>query len=94
MAQLQSVVLLCHLEILVASVKISSLLLQLFGSSSQRGPIILEGNVYLTLLRLFSVSPSSQYSLLSHFLAYALFMGFFFSLSKKLYFDSEQTMGI
>ena len=48
-----TVVLVCPPELLVALVKISSLLLQLFGSSSPRVPIILEGNIYLTLLRLF-----------------------------------------
>ncbi len=48
-----TVVLLCPPELLVALVKISSLLLQLFGSSSPRVPITLEGNIYLTLLRLF-----------------------------------------
>ncbi len=41
--QCVTVFLLCPPELLVALVKISSLLLQLFGSSSPRVPIILEG---------------------------------------------------
>lgn len=64
-----TVVLLCPPELLVALVKISSLLLQLFGSSSPRVPIILEGNIYLSLLRLapflFPFSTGSLISLLS-----------------------------
>lgn len=87
-----TVVLLCPPELLVALVKISSLLLQLFGSSSPRVPITLEGNIYLTLLRLFPslflLSTRRLISLLSLCIIHGL------SVSKKLYFKNEQTTGI
>ena len=72
-----TVVLLCPPELLVASVKISSLLLQLFGSSSPRVPITLEGNIYLSLLRLtpflFPFSICGLISLLSLCIIHLLF---------------------
>lgn len=58
-----TVVLLWPPELLVALVKISSLLLQVFASSSPRVPIILEGNIYLFLLRLSLYSTHSLISL-------------------------------
>lgn len=68
-----TVVLLCPPELFVALVKISSLLLRLFGSSSPRVPIILQGNIYLSLLRLFSfpfpplnVSPYLTFTLMHY----------------------------
>lgn len=73
-----TVVLLCPPELLVALVKISSLLLQPFGSSSPRVPIILEGNIYLTLLRLFPflflLSTRCLISLLSLCIIHRLFL--------------------
>lgn len=89
-----TVVLVCPPELLVALVKISSLLLQLFGSSSLRVPIILEGNIYLTLLRLFPFLFLLLMRCLISLLGLCIIQSLFFSVGKKLCFKNEQTTGI